>query len=119
MTIASNLLARARRGRYFAGREPAPIVAWRYRQVALERDAHPFFTAKTTADAVDAILGFFQQTPGAPSPGRLNEFEFRPGSRRVEQRVRRSWWRFLNAIPKSRSQSELGAVSLTENVDVA
>jgi len=88
--------------------------------VALERDAHPFFTAKTTAagDAVDAVLGFFRQTPGAPSPGRLNEFEFRPGSRRVEQRVRRSWWRFLNAIPKSGSQYELGAVSLTENVDV-
>jgi hypothetical protein len=30
--------------------------------VALERGAHPFFIAKTAAgDAVDALLGFFQQ----------------------------------------------------------
>jgi hypothetical protein len=49
----------------------------------------------------------------------LDKFEFSRGSRRVEQRMRRSWWRFRNAIPNSGSQSELGAGSLTESVDVA
>jgi hypothetical protein len=38
--------------------------------VALERGAHPFFIAKTAAagDAVDALLGFFQQAPGGFQP---------------------------------------------------
>jgi hypothetical protein len=76
VNYASNLLTCTRRSRYWAGREPAPIVAWRYRQVVLERGAHPFFIAKTAAagDAVDALLGFFQQAPGSFQPEQFDCF---------------------------------------------
>src|ERR1700722_13535755 len=55
-----------RPGRRDVGRKAAPIVAWRYRQVALERRAHPFLVAEAAAarDAVDALLGFFEQASG-------------------------------------------------------
>src|SRR3984957_13718495 len=59
-----------RPGRRDVGRKAAPIVAWRYRQVALERRAHPFLVAEAAAarDAVDALLGFFEQAPGGFQP---------------------------------------------------
>src|ERR1700726_2806895 len=53
----------SRRG---VGRKAAPIVAWRYREMAPERGAHPFLIAEAAAagDAVDTLLGFFEQASG-------------------------------------------------------
>ena len=44
--------------------------------MTLERGAHPFFIAKTAAagDAVDALLGFFQQAPGGFQPEQFDCF---------------------------------------------
>src|SRR6266478_5437819 len=63
----SAFLGPSRRG---VGRKAAPIVAWRYREMAPERGAHPFLIAEAAAAryAVDALLGFFEQTSGGFQP---------------------------------------------------
>src|SRR6202140_662213 len=65
---------RALLGRDGTGRKAAPIVAWRYREMALERGTHPFLIAKTAAarDAIDALLGLFEQAPGGFQPEHLD-----------------------------------------------